>query len=170
MIRRGACLPLLLLMAAGCGGAGAVGTAIGQSDKPPVDFSYTVGESVQHTRELRGRPVLLVLMRTSDLPSQIYMNEIKEAFFAAAGETRFLVLTIEPSEAPFVTLYGETEDLPFLVGIADQTVSKGETALGPVAQLPTTCLIDRTGKVALRTSGIIRAEELIAAVKKIERR
>ena len=95
-----------------------------------VDFTFTLDGEPHRLAELRGRPVVLVLMRTSELVSQMYMREVTEAFRLRAGEIRFLVLTVEPSEAPFIEPYVESEELPFPIGVSAPDLARGETALG----------------------------------------
>ena len=72
-----------------------------------INFAYVLYGEFHQLSELRGRPLVLVLMRTSDIPSQVYMAEVKAAYDAIVEKAELLVLTIASSESPFVELYSE---------------------------------------------------------------
>ena len=136
---------------------------------PQVDFAYELQGTAHRLSELRGRPVLLVLMRTSEIPSQFHMIEVKEAFRLAAGRTRFLVLTIETSEAPFTALYVEAENLPFPIGVAEMSVGRGESAIGLVPAVPTTYAIDEKGTVVAVAPGVVKSGEIVKMIASVNK-
>ncbi|MDJ0761867.1 MAG: hypothetical protein QNJ97_02670 [Myxococcota bacterium] len=109
-------------------------------------------------------------MRTSDLASQAYMPQVAAAFRKTAGQTKFLVLSIEPSEAPFVEAYATFENLPFPIGVADPMVGQGRTALGQVPAIPATYLLDESGRPTEAALGVVAAENLVAAIEQLEGR
>ncbi len=108
--------------------------------------------------------MVLVLMRTSDVTSQMYMPHVAEAFIDVAGEPVFLVLTEEPAEAPFVDVYTESEDLPFAIGVAEAAVGRGDSALGEIPAIPATYIIDREGRVVDVAAGVVTAKEITKAL------
>jgi hypothetical protein len=128
-----------------------------------VDFAFELKGETHRIAELRGRPLVLVLMRTSSLASQLYMTEVSKAFSRIAGRTRFLVLSIEPHELPFVEPYAEFEKLPFSIGVAERAVSLGQTPLGVIPVIPTTYLISSQGRVMDAAAGSVKAEEIVRA-------
>ena len=134
---------------------------------PYVNFNYVLYGEEHQLAELQGRPLVLVLMRTSDIPSQVYMTEVKTALDRIAGTTGMLVLTIAPSEAPFVELYSESEDLPFAIGVADETVLLGTSPLGKVPVVPTTYFIDGNGRLQSTLPGVVRAEAIVQSALKL---
>ena len=117
--------------------------------------------------ELRRRPVMLVLMRTSEIVSQIYMKEITGVFEKRAGKLRILVLTVEPTEAPFVDMYARSEDLPFFIGVAEESVLLGASSLGVIPAIPMTYLIDAGGRVVYTRPGVIPEDELVSEIDEL---
>ncbi len=144
----------------------------GQIKQPDhkVDFVYEMEGERHYLSELRGRPLVLVLMRTSELPSQVYMIEVKEAFRRAAGKTRFLVLTIAATELPFLQLYRESQELPFAVGVAGQNVATGKSSLGLIPAVPATYIIDASGRVVDMASGVIKMDKIVHALQRLPSR
>jgi hypothetical protein len=137
--------------------------------KQIVNFEYVLHGRTYQLSDLRGTPLTLVLMRTSDIPSQVYMAQVKEAFRAIAGKTTFLVLTIEPAESPFVELYVESEELPFPIGIASENVQTGHSPLGKIPVVPTTYFIDATGKLKRSLPGVVDAKEIVQAALRLKK-
>ena len=129
--------------------------------EPPVDLSFEIKGERHYLSELRGRPLVLVLIRTSEIASQAYAGELKDAFGRIAGSVRFLVLTIEPLEAPFVEPYAEFENLPFSIGVAEKDVALGRSALGIVPVVPSTYLFNSRGEVVSAVPGVLLADTLV---------
>ncbi len=133
----------------------------------PIDFGYTMKDEPRRLAALRGRPVALVLIRTSELPSHLHVREVAKAFRRAAGRTRFLVLTIAPSEQPFVEPFVEAEELPFPIGVAEWNVALGNTGLGQIPTVPTTYLIDPEGRVVNAAAGLVPADDIVRAIEQL---
>ena len=79
-----------------------------------------------------------------------------------------LVLTIAPSESPFVELYSESEDLPFAIGVAEETVLHGTSPLGKVQVVPTTYFINGNGKLRSTLPGVVQAETIVQSARQLE--
>jgi len=161
-------LIILLLSLPACRGT----RSLDEGWKPsrPIDFTYEMGGKQTKLSRLRGRPLVLVLMRTSELPSQAYMKEVSQAFTKIAGVVRFLVLTIEQMEAPFVGPYAEAEQLPFPIGVAEPDVGNGLSPLGLIPTTPTTYLIDSKGRVYDAAAGLVKSDQLIEAIQHVDKR
>jgi hypothetical protein len=142
------------------------GAQMGPDPNTQMDFSYVMAGEVHQLSELRRRPLILVLMRTSEVLSQLYMDGIAEAFSKTAGKLRFLVLTIEQNEAPFVETYVNFEKLPFPIGVAETDVKLGNSALGAIPGIPCTYFIDSEGRLESVIPGVI---DTPALVKKAQR-
>ncbi|MCP4676001.1 MAG: redoxin domain-containing protein [Deltaproteobacteria bacterium] len=145
-------------------GAPAATDSEGPAPDIQVDFTYELNGKPHRISELRGRPVVVVLMRTSEMSSQAYMLQVADAFRQIAGRTRFLVLTIEPSEAPFTEMYVVSEKLPFPIGLAEDSVARGLSSLGVIPIIPTTYIIDASGHIADAAAGRVRADDIVRAV------
>jgi hypothetical protein len=114
--------------------------------------------------QLRGRPAVLALVRISELTSEMYVDQLVEAHARAAGETRFVVLSIAPNEAPFLDEYVESRELPFPIGLAEWSVAEGTSDLGLIPVVPTTYLVDESGAVAEIVVGAVKADDLVRAI------
>ena len=136
----------------------------------PVDFSFVLDGKIHRISELRRRPLVLVLMRTSEVMSQLYMDGVTEAFVKTAGRLQFLVLTIEPNEAPFVAPYVAFEKLPFPIGVAEREVLLGESALGIVPGVPCTYFIDAEGRPRTVVAGVIDTKVLVEEAERFSKR
>ena len=130
----------------------------------PVDFDYRIDGVDQRLAELRGRPLVLVLIRTSELTSEVYLREVRRAYTRIGGSTRFLVLSREPGEEPLLAPFAEFQELPFSVGVAAFAVAAGQTELGTIPIVPSTYLLDHHGRVVDLAAGAVRAEAITAAV------
>jgi hypothetical protein len=157
MPRRASAAALLL--------AAAVASACGARHQPPfrpgpIDFEYTAGGERLRLAGLRGRPVVLVLVRTAEVTSELYLDELAKAHAEIEGDTRLLVLSIDPNEAPFLAAYLEERALPFPIGLAEWPVAEGTSALGLVPIVPTTYLVGEDGAVVRMFPGAVTAAQL----------
>ena len=132
----------------------------------PVDFAYEIDGQALHLSQARGRPVVLVLVRTAELTSDLFIDQVVEAFTRTAGKTLFLVLTIAPNEEPMLDQYVALKELPFSIGLADWSVAQGETHLGVIPVVPSTYLIGPDGRVRDMAPGFVAGEVLIRAIEK----
>ena len=132
----------------------------------PVDFTYRMEGAEHRLAELRGRPLVLVLIRTAELTSEIYLREVRRAYTKVAGRPRFLVLSLEPSEEPLLEPFAEFQELPFPIGVAEFAVAAGQSGLGRIPLVPSTYLLDHHGRVGDLAAGAISAEELVGAVER----
>jgi hypothetical protein len=153
---------LVSALIAGCGGREPA-----PYTETPVDFAYELEGDQQRLAELRGRPVVVVLIRTSEVVSEMYLYEIKRAFANAAGRVRFLVLSLEPSEAPLIGPYVQFHDLPFPIGLAEWPVAAGQSDLGPIPVVPSTYLIGADGRIATAAAGVVPADDLVTELDRL---
>jgi hypothetical protein len=129
-----------------------------------VDFAYEMKGEARRLSELRRRPVMLVLMRTSEIVSQIFMKEVATVWRKRAGELKVIVLTVEPTEKPFVNMYVKSEKLPFSIGVAEQAVLLGASSLGVVEAVPVTYLLDAGGRLVYKAQGVTPADILVSEI------
>lgn len=152
-------LLLFCSIAIGCGAKSGLGGR--------VDFSYKMAGEMRRISNYNGRPTMLVLMRTSEVVSQIYIQHVKSVFEATAGRVVIIVLTVESSEAPFVEQYAAFEKLPFDIGVAESSVLHGQSSLGVVPGIPTTYFINEKGDIVEVVSGVIEKNVLMEKVERI---
>lgn len=150
--------------ATGCGGAEEERPALPDN---PVDFAFRIDGAEHRLAELRGRPVVLVLVRVSEVVSEMYLYQVVNAYPRSAGMARFLVLTLEPTEEPLLEPYVEHHELPFSIGVADWTVASGESGLGRIPLVPTTVFIDEEGRIATAFAGVAPADDLVREIERL---
>ncbi len=134
--------------------------------KNTVNISFVMEGVPRRLSEYRGKPVMLVLMRTSEVVSQIYMSRLKEAIETSPPKANLIVLTVEPSESPFVEEYQELEKLPFPIGVAEPGLVQGESAFGLISGIPFTYFIDANGIIVSSQPGVIETDDLLKMMKK----
>ncbi|MFO8073580.1 MAG: hypothetical protein R6V85_17085 [Polyangia bacterium] len=161
---RGAALLLATWALAAVACAGARGTPL--PDRP-VDFTFELGGETMRLSDLRGRPAVLVLVRISELTSELYLRQVEKAWEREAGKVRFAVLSLEPAERPLLEEYAEFNELPFEIGLAEWRVASGQSALGRIPIVPTTYFLDEKGRVADAAPGAIPAAEIEKRVEKL---
>lgn len=131
----------------------------------PVNIVYEMAGEVDQLSALRGRPVVLVLMRVNELTSELFIDAVVEAHGRMAGKIRFVVLTLDVNEAPMLDQYVEFHELPFRVGVAQWEVSQGRTGLGMIPVSPTTYFIGRNGEVEAMLPGAVPAQSFMDVAK-----
>lgn len=141
----------------------------GPQGQSPVDFSYQMGGNSYNISQLRGKPLLIVLIRTSEVTSDLYLREVVRAFHVLGPKARFLVLTIAPNEELMLTPYAEFNELPFSIGMADWSVATGQSHLGLIPIIPSTYLLDPDGVVVDMAAGVTSWERIVEAVEKYSR-
>ena len=145
--------------------AGACGSRTPPPYRPgPIDVAYEQGGEEMRLSRLRGRPVVLALVRISEITSEMFIDQLVDAHARAAGNTRFVVLSIAPNEAPFLGEYVAQRELPFPVGLADWSVAEGTSDLGLVPIVPTTYLVDEEGAIVQGVAGAVKADDLVREI------
>lgn len=132
-----------------------------------VDIVYEMEGEVTQLKALRGRPVVLVLLRVNELTSELFIDAVVGAHDRMAGKIRFVVLTLDVNEAPLLEQYEEFHELPFPLGVAQWEVSQGRTSLGMIPISPTTYMIDRKGKVARMIPGAVPSAVILDEAKRL---
>jgi hypothetical protein len=153
----------ILLLVHACGGP----EESTRKPEKPIDFAYTVDGEEHRLAELRGRPLVLVLVRVSEVVSEMFLYQVVDAYPRSAGKARFLVLTLEPSEAPLLGPYVEHHKLPFSIGVAEWSVANGESELGLIPLVPTTVFIDDEGRIATAFAGVAPADDLVREIERL---
>lgn len=155
---------LCFAIVSGCGGS------LSGGSKEPVDIAFIMKQTPSRLLHFRGKNTLLVLMRTSEMVSQIYMSRLSDAFPSLKDKCNLIVLTVEPSEAPFVEAYQEIEKLPFSIGTAAPSVVEGSSSMGIVPRIPYTYFIDSKGIILHDIPGVIETEDLLKEVNRFFKR
>ena len=134
----------------------------------PIDFIYQAEARLIPLRALREKPLLLSLVRISDMSSQLQLTELARVHRELYERgVQLLVLTIELSEEPMLEPYMEFNELPFGIGMAEPAVAQGQSSLGILPMVPVIYFLNEDGMVRGINAGLITADDLLASVRLI---
>lgn len=140
-------------------------TGCGASQKPyseaPVDFDYQMQGQKSSLRQLRQKPLLLVLVRTSEVTNEMHLDQVQRMYPKAIRHLNVLVLSIAPNEAPMLDMFVEFHNYPFRIGMAPWKVASGHSDLGILPAIPTTFIIDGNGRIVDFFAGAVNADKIL---------
>ena len=132
----------------------------------PVDFQYEMLGKTYSLSQLRGRPTLLVLVRTSEVTNEMHLDQIQQMYANNIQRMNILVLTIAPNEAPMLDMFVEFHDYPFHIGMAPWDVSSGQSDLGVLPAIPSTYIIDKNGEVVDLIPGATNQDKILETLRR----
>jgi thiol-disulfide isomerase/thioredoxin len=171
--------PLVLGVAAACGGGSGQGTratpasATRAADSPAsfaaaVDFSFDSLDARPLSAELtRGLPTLIAFVTTESLPCQAQVDFLLAMARHDADRVHYAVVAVErPENRELVEMYQKALAIPFPVAMADAETLAGSGPFGDVRGIPVTVLLDRAGRVVWRAGGrVAKSEEMREAMR-----
>lgn len=135
-------------------------------DPAPV-FGYTVLDGREgHTRELRGKVVLVNFWATSCVSCVKEMPQLvatHQKFHPRGFETLAVAMSYDPPA--YVSKFAESRQLPF--GVVIDNTGAIASAFADVRLTPTTFLIDKRGGIVKRIVGEPDFAELHALIEKL---
>jgi thiol-disulfide isomerase/thioredoxin len=113
-----------------------------------------VGGGRYDLAQLKGQVVLVYFFSTWCLPCLAELK-VLATLQDEQGKKGFAVVAIgmDLEGSTVLEPFAESMQLPFPVLLADSFVRSGETAYGPVREVPTTVLLDRTGSAVAAYGG-----------------
>lgn len=154
--------------ALGCGHShSAMPASLQEVDKSVVRFRYElVGQNgTVDAQALRGRATIITFVTTFDLASQAQVRFVAGLVKHHVPRINALAVVLEPrTNAPLVTAFSDALHLPYPVAWGDEETFAGRGAFGDVHAVPTTVLLDRSGRVAWKRVGLAQEDELGAAL------
>src|SRR5262249_22002427 len=115
---------------------------------------------------LRGRVVLVDLMATWSMASQSELPALEHLLGAYAERGLAIVSVAMDAQTPLlVRTYVETLRIRWPVALATAEVLAGQSALGPVREIPRTLILDRRGFVRFDRTGTIPLGDLARAIE-----
>lgn len=133
-----------------------------------IDFQYNMQGQTYSLSQLRGKPLLLVLVRTSEVTNEMQLDQIQTMYAQTIRRVNILVLSIAPNEAPMLDMFVEFNNYPFHIGMAPWSVASGQSGLGILPTVPSTYIIDENGFVVDLLSGAMN-EEIIRETLRLHR-
>ena len=118
--------------------------------------------------ELRGQIVVLHLFTTWSAAADLENDAL--ARVDARPDVTVIGLALDPDGYTVVAPWRRGAGVAFLIALADDATRAGAGPLGRVAQIPTTIVLDRSGRVAVRADRQLAPAELDAAIARARSR
>lgn len=157
----------LALAAFGCGSSASAGKPVGISAEPvnaAPEYQYdSLDARPVSSAAFRGKPVVLSFITTWDLSSQAEVAFLVKMAEHDGQSVNYAVVALqEPDARELVEQYTRVMKVTFPVAMADVATMGGGGAFGDVRNVPTTIVLDASGRVVFRAPGVVRSDELRA--------
>ena len=140
-----------------------IGTSAPLSLGPPTFSFDSLDARPVSSDALRGKTSVLVFITTWDVASQAEVAFlVKMAEHDGAAVNYAIVALQEPEARELVEQYARVMHVTFPVAIGDTAMLTTAGPLGDVGKVPTAVILDDTGRVVYRGSGVIQSAELRA--------
>lgn len=162
-IRRPLAMSLLLLVSA----CVSVPPPPAQFPKGAVDFAFTAYDgSRQAISRFRGKPLVVAVVATWAGPALIEVRRLHR-LRETHGEAVEIVIIVLDEQTEMAAIFAETFEVPESVGrVENRAAFVGAGGpLGEIGLIPTSVLLDRQGKIAVRSDGPWPAGALEEAVE-----
>lgn len=150
----------LLAALAACGGrAPAPAAPVG----PPIDATWAALDGGEvRLAELRGQRVVLHLFTTWAAAADLDNDQLAAA--DAADDVVVVAVALDAEGYTMVTPWRRATGVGFLVALADDATRAGAGPLGPVREVPTTLVLDRSGRIVARLEHQLAPGELARTI------
>jgi hypothetical protein len=133
------------------------------------EFGTTRGE-IFSSASTRGRVTAVLFVTSFDVASQIMARRLNDSLRDHVPRINAGAVALEaPNHAPLVDVFRQSLDLRYPVAMGDSAGSDPEGPFGVVDRVPTLFVLDRSGRLRSRRSGVMTAEELTEALVAAER-
>lgn len=151
---------ILGLTLAGCGGRAPAPTA---ARGPVLDTAWPALDGGElRLAELRGQIVVLHVFTTWSAAADLENDALTAA--DARPDVTVIGLALDPDGYTVVAPWRRGADVHFLIALADDATRAGAGPLGRIAQIPTTLVLDRSGRIVARAERQLTPAELTAAI------
>lgn len=159
MSGRAALALVAALAGVGCGGRAPAPVAPG----PVLDAAWPALDGGEvRLAELRGQIVVLHLFTTWSAAADLENDALAAA--DARPDVTVVGLALDPDGYTVVAPWRRGADVHFLIALADDATRAGVGPLGRIAQIPTTIVLDRSGRITARAERQLAPAELDAAI------
>lgn len=151
-----------LALVAGCGGAD-----VRERGRPVevVVESLDGGDVVLSAH--RGRPIVLHVFATWAPAAHTDADQLNALHRARSRDVTVIGIALDPEGHRFVAPWRAAVGARYVVALASDVIRRGESALGPLRQVPVTFLIDRRGRIAGRIDRPLADGELAKLVSRL---
>jgi peroxiredoxin len=153
-VRRARVIATLLVAVLACGG-----TPRGSGNAPiGLTLPALHGGDIELAR-YRGEPVVLHLFTTWSLAAQLDVPQLSE--IARSGDQVEVVgIALDPDGYDLVAPWARESGVPYLVTLATDPIRRGSSPLGPIGEVPTTIIVDPSGRIAHKLERPLQPGEL----------
>ena len=137
----------------------------------PVVFEFgTTQGGIFSSASTRGRVTAVLFVTSFDVASQIMARRLNDALRDHTPRINVGAVALEaPNHAPLVDVFQQSLGLRYPVAMGDSVGIQTDGPFGTVDRVPTLFVLDRTGRLRSRRSGVMTAEELEEALGAAER-
>ena len=111
---------------------------------------------------LRGHVVVLHVFTTWSVAAQLDVEQL--VAIDAAPDVEVVGIALDADGRPLVSPWRAAAEVHYLIALADDGVRRGQTALGPLPEVPTTIVLDNEGRIRVKLERQLRPGELARLV------
>lgn len=167
-----AVISVISLFAAACSGASPSPPASAPAPlSPPLVFEFGTTEgNLFSSASTRGRVTAILFVTSFDVASQVMARRLNDAFRRHTPRINAGAVALEaPNHVTLVDVFRQSLGLRYPVAMADGMTRDPDGPFGVVDRVPTLFVLDRSGRVRSRRSGVMTAEELEQLLSAAER-
>jgi hypothetical protein len=111
----------------------------------------------------RGKTTVVSFVTTWDIASQAQVSYLVKMAGRDGARVNYAIVAVqEPGARELVEQYARVMHVTFPVAMGDAALLAGTGPLGEVKDVPTTLIVDASGRLVFRQSGVLRSDELRA--------
>ncbi len=135
----------------------------------PIDFAFdSLDARAVSSVATRGKVTVLAFVATYDLGSQAQVNYLVAMAKHDGERVNYALVALDQhSERELVEVYRKNLDVTFPVALADAETIAGGGPFGDVHRIPAVVVLDRKGQMAWKKTGLAKADEIRAAMRRL---
>lgn len=163
---------LLIALATGCGSEPAEPARAPTPRGRAIQFVYGTTEGHElSSATTRGRATAIVFVTTYDLASQVQAKQLERILHSHTPRINVGAIVLETAEyALLADAFRSSLSLSYPVAMADAATLAGHSPFGSIDRVPTTIVLDRSGREVWRKAGLAEAGELEDALASAAKR
>lgn len=129
---------------------------------PAVAFRFkaTDGSELTHAT-VRGRATAIVFITTYDTASQLQARHLEQLLHTQRPRINAVAIVLEADEySVLADVFRQSLRLTYPVALADAATRAGHGPFGKIDRVPTTIVLDRSGRIRTRVPGVLSPEQL----------
>jgi hypothetical protein len=146
------------------------------SDQPeygdPILFTLgNIDGSELSSDTTRGRTTVLLFVTTYDLPSQAQAQLLRDVLSTHKPVANAAIVMMEPPRAaPLAQVWADSIGVKLPIAMASPALLAGDSQLGRIVGVPTLLVLDRRGRLIVRSEGATSRAVISDALARADRR